>query len=145
MGWGHAASGKGRLNFLYSQPQGLRRVGQAPHRQVNAGAEGQGAMLLGVVERDALLQVGARRDHLALPEQTHPERKMGFEEERRVVDSLGQAEALLRQFHPQIAKMIGLQNPSNAEVQKVAAAVKKYNGDVTKRTGEARLLFVPMT
>ena len=55
-------------------------------------------MLLGVVEGDTLLQVGASRGDLAQPEQAHPERKMGFEEERWVVDPLGQAEALLRQF-----------------------------------------------
>jgi hypothetical protein len=57
-----------RLIGIPEQLQGLRHVGQAPHRQVNAGAEGQGAMLLGIVERDTLLQVGARRDDLAMPE-----------------------------------------------------------------------------
>ena len=36
--------------------------------------------------------------YLAQPEQAHPERKMGFEAERRVVHPLGQAEALLRQL-----------------------------------------------
>jgi hypothetical protein len=50
------------------RPQSLRRVGQAPRPKVNAGAEGQGAMLLGVVESDTLLQVGARRDDLAMAE-----------------------------------------------------------------------------
>jgi len=70
-------------------PQGLRRVGQAPYPKVNAGAEGQGAMLLGGVESDPLLQVGVRRDDLAMPEYAHPERKMRFKEERRVLDPLG--------------------------------------------------------
>ena len=83
---------------ITEQPQGLRRVGQAPHPRVDPRAEGQGAVLLRVVEGDTLLQVGASRDDLAKPEQARPERKMGFEEERRVVDPLGQAEALLRQF-----------------------------------------------
>ena len=55
-------------------------------------------MLLRIVEGDALLQVGASRDQLAQPEQVPPERKMGFEEECRVVDPLGQAEALFCQF-----------------------------------------------
>jgi hypothetical protein len=57
-----------RLVRIPEQPQGLRRVGQAPDPKVNASAEGQGAMLLEVVERDPLLQVGARRDDLTMPE-----------------------------------------------------------------------------
>ena len=36
-------------------PQGLRRVGQEPHFGVDSQAEGQGAVLLRVVEGDTLL------------------------------------------------------------------------------------------
>ena len=53
--------------------------------------EGQGAVLLGVVEGNALLQVRAGRGELAQPEQGVPQRLVGLQEERRVVHALGQA------------------------------------------------------
>ena len=40
---------------ITEQPQGQRRVGQAPHPGVEPGEEGQGAMLLRIIEGDTLL------------------------------------------------------------------------------------------
>ena len=40
---------------LTEQPQGMRRVGQAPRRKVDARSKGQGAVYQGVVEGDTLV------------------------------------------------------------------------------------------
>jgi hypothetical protein len=65
---------------------------------VQPTAEGQGMMLLGVVEGYALLHVGSRRGHLAKREQIVPMCKLGLRQEGRVSQALGQAEALLHQL-----------------------------------------------
>ena len=47
--------------------------------------KGQGAVLLGVVEGNALLQVRSGRSQLSQPEQGHPQRIVGLQEEGRVL------------------------------------------------------------
>jgi hypothetical protein len=46
-------------------------------------------VLLGIVERSPLLEVGSGSGQLAAPQQGRPQRVMGFQEERRVADLLG--------------------------------------------------------
>ena len=48
-----------------------------------------GAVLLGVVEGKPLLQVGAGSVQLAEPEQGASQRRVGFQEEGRVLHTLG--------------------------------------------------------
>ena len=55
-------------------------------------------MLLGIVEGDALLQVGTGRDELAQPEQGISQSAVPLQEERRVVLALRQGEELLGQL-----------------------------------------------
>jgi hypothetical protein len=54
-------------------------------------------MCMGVVERSPLLEVGSGRGKLSAPHQGRPQRVVGFQEERRVVDLLGQAQEPLPQ------------------------------------------------
>jgi len=52
-------------------------------------------VLLWVVESDALLEMGLGTDELAQIVQGVPEGIVGFQEERRVADMLGQGEEVL--------------------------------------------------
>ena len=54
-------------------------------------------VLLGIVEGPPLLQVGSGRGKLSGKEQGGPQRVVGLQEERRIVDLLGQAQELLPQ------------------------------------------------
>jgi hypothetical protein len=56
---------------------------------------GQRAMLLGVVKRQALLQVGVRKRQLDQQEPSGPERVVGLQQARRVVSLLRQLQTLL--------------------------------------------------
>ena len=56
------------------------------------------AVVLGVVESDPLLQVSSGRGQLSDLEQSGLQRVVGFQEERRVLDLLGQGEELLPQL-----------------------------------------------
>ena len=56
----------------------------------------QGAVLLGVIEGDPLLQVGVGRDELSQRFAGCPEGLMGADEEGRVVRTLRQVQTLLR-------------------------------------------------
>ena len=55
-------------------------------------------MLLRVVERHPLLQVGASRGELAKPEQRIPQRPMRLYEEHGVLQGLGEREQLFSQL-----------------------------------------------
>ena len=57
-----------------------------------------GTVLLGIVEGDALRQMGLGRGKLAQIVQGVPEGRVGFQEKRRVADLLGQGEELLPQL-----------------------------------------------
>jgi hypothetical protein len=59
---------------------------------------GMAAMLLGIVERAALLQMLKSDGQLATPEQGNTKRSMRFEEERWVLRVLGQTKELRRQL-----------------------------------------------
>jgi len=56
------------------------------------------AVLLGVVEGHPLLQVPSGSSPLSEIDQGRPQRVMGLQEERRVLDLLGQGEELLPQL-----------------------------------------------
>ena len=55
-------------------------------------------MLLGVIEGNPLLQVCRAQGKLSQTEQGTPQCLVGFEEEERVLERLGQAEELLPQL-----------------------------------------------
>ena len=57
-----------------------------------------GVMLLGIVVRDALLQVGQGRGKLPTMPQVRPLFTVGLQEERRVLHALGQLQELFPQF-----------------------------------------------
>jgi hypothetical protein len=64
--------------------------------------DGERAVLLGVVERQALLQVGVRKGQLSQPEPVGPQRVVGLQQARRVVSLLRQLQTLL----PQLARRL---------------------------------------
>jgi len=79
-------------------PQGKGRKVQAHHSWVQSVEEGQGAVLLEVVEGNALLLVCPGQGQLSQQEQRLPQHPVGRQEERRVLHALGQAEELLSQL-----------------------------------------------
>ena len=89
---------------IAKKPQGQGRIGEASHPGVMPVEEGMGAVLLGVVEGNALLQVRAGRGKLSQTEQGRPQRIVGLQEESRVLHALGQAQELL----PQLARRLEL-------------------------------------
>ena len=79
-------------------PQGQRHKGETVHPGVIAIQKGVGAMLLGIVERQALLQVGPGGGELAQPDQGIPQHIVGHQQELHLADPLGQASELLPQL-----------------------------------------------
>jgi hypothetical protein len=69
-----------------------------PTLRVKPTAEGQGVVLLRVVEGHPLLQVCSRRDHLSKSELAVPLRNVGLREEGRGLLASGQVEAPLHQL-----------------------------------------------
>jgi len=61
-------------------------------------AEGQGAVLLGVVERNPLFQVCASLGKLSEGPQEQPQRQVSLQEGHWVLQALGQAEELFPEF-----------------------------------------------
>jgi hypothetical protein len=55
-------------------------------------------MLLAIIERQPLLQVRSTRGQISKVVECSPQRMVGHQQERRIVDALGQAEALLGQL-----------------------------------------------
>ena len=64
---------------IAQQPEDHGRPAPAAHASVVPIEDGQRAVLLGVVERQALLQVGARTEQLSRQETGGPERVVGLQ------------------------------------------------------------------
>ena len=79
-------------------PEGPGDIGAAPHPQVHAITEGQMMVLLAIIERQPLLQVRSTRGQLSKVVECSPQHIVGHQQERLVVDALGQAEVLLGQL-----------------------------------------------
>src|SRR5215831_9382842 len=99
----------GQRQRLITALQGLIRIAQYPQgppgivqthcsRVKIPVAKRQGMVLLRVVEAYALLEMGVRLVQLAEKELTYSQGEVGLQEERRVVETLGQAETLLCQL-----------------------------------------------
>jgi hypothetical protein len=84
------------LIWIAKRPQDHGRIGEASHPGVLQGTVG--VAVLGIVERDALLEVLSGRDKLSEMAQSEPQHKVGTQEMRRVVDTPSQSETLLSQF-----------------------------------------------
>ncbi len=69
----------------------------ANHASVLPIAERRGTVLLGVVERDPLLQVRVRRGYRSQDEQRRPQGTVGHQEQSRVLGLLRQRQELLAQ------------------------------------------------
>ena len=80
------------LVWIAEQPQGPGHIGEAPDPEVQAIVEGQGAVLLGIIEGEPLLQVRPSQGQLSQEVHRAPQRMVGHQEERRVVHALGQTE-----------------------------------------------------
>ena len=76
---------------IAKKPQGQGCIGEASHPRVMPVQEGMGAVLLGVVEGNPLLQVLSGWSKLSQIEQGHPQRIVGLQEESRVLCALGQS------------------------------------------------------
>src|SRR5262245_12596542 len=81
------------LVWIAEMPEGPGDIGEAPHPKVYAIAECERMVLLAIIERESLLQVRSTWRHLSKVVECSPQRIVGHQQERRVVDSLGQAEA----------------------------------------------------
>ena len=74
-----------RLVRIAQHPQGKGCIDPASHTRVLPIEEGMGAVLLGMVQGNALLQVGTGRNKLAKIEQGISQRTVPLQGERRVV------------------------------------------------------------
>ena len=75
---------------IAEDPEGQGRMAEATHAGVMPAVEPcVRVVLLGIVERSPLLEVGSGSGKLAAQHQGRPQRVVGFQEERRVVDLLG--------------------------------------------------------
>ena len=83
---------------IAKQPPGPGEIDQAAYPGVITVAERMGAVLLRVVERDALLEVRSGRGQFSQPEQCLPKGVVGFEKESRRLNALGEGEELLPEF-----------------------------------------------
>ena len=88
-------------------------MGEATHARVMAAVEqGVSAVLLGIVEGPPLRQVDLGRGERSAPHQGGPQRVVGLQEERCVVDRLGQAEEPLPQrLCPRVLAAGGRKSP----------------------------------
>ena len=74
---------------MTEMPQCQRGIGQANHcRRMRA-------LLLGLIEPGASLQILQRRGHVPQPERRNAERSVGFDEQTRILDVHRQLEKLL--------------------------------------------------
>ena len=82
---------------IAKQLQGPGCIGEATHAGISPVKESERTVLLRVVERYPMLQVSARRDELAKPDQRIPQHSMGLYEEHGVLQGLGEREQLFGQ------------------------------------------------
>jgi hypothetical protein len=85
------------LLWITQQPQGPGRIGEARHLRILSIQRDQVTVLLGVIERDALLQVRAGRGQRALEEQRRPQRPMGLQPKGGGLEVLSQVQTLFSQ------------------------------------------------
>src|SRR5262245_44243210 len=86
------------LVWIAKHPQGQAQPGQTEYPGVMPIEEGMGAVLLGIVERQGLLQAFSGLDKLSKQEQSLPLRAVGLEQEGRVLYTLRQTQKPLLQF-----------------------------------------------
>ena len=86
------------LVWIAEIPQRPGPKGEAVHPGVIAIQKGVGAMLLGMVERHALLQVCTGASELSQPYQGIPQHIVGHQQELHLADTLGQGQELLAQL-----------------------------------------------
>src|SRR6185503_1302192 len=79
-------------------PQGQSRNDMGKHPGVMSVQKGMGAMLLEIIDRNAMLEMGSGSGRLAAEEQARSKRIMGLQEQRGILHTLGQSEKLLSQF-----------------------------------------------
>src|SRR6266571_7403773 len=89
-----------RLSGITEEPQSPRAEAETGHPQVIAVAKDVGVMLSGVVERERMVHVHARRAEVAYPELRIAHDLMGDEEIGAVRPALGQGEQLPREIEP---------------------------------------------
>src|SRR5688500_18490662 len=87
-----------RLVWITKHPQSPRGKASAHHPGVRPDAQGQGAVLLGVVESDRLLEVCSASGQISPIEQGGSHRPMCLQEKGRVLRTLGQVEKLFPQL-----------------------------------------------
>src|SRR4030095_11889391 len=99
-----------RLVRIAKYPQGQSRNDMGKHPGVLSVQKGMGAVPLEIIERNALIEMGAGSGWLTAEEQTRSKRKMGLQEQRGILRALGQSGELLSQvvrrlqFRPQQIK-----------------------------------------
>jgi hypothetical protein len=85
-----------RLGGMSSHPQRPGIIAKTCHTRVyTAIAIGQHVVLLRIIEGNCLLQVRASQGGVAEIKPTDPDRQMRLQEECRLLDALGELEALL--------------------------------------------------
>ena len=102
---------------IAEDPEGQGRTVEATHAGVMPAVEPcVRVVLLGIVERSPLLEVGSGRGKLSAPQQGRPQRVVGFQEERRVVDLLGQAqEPLPQRPRPLVLGAVVIKSPESPQ------------------------------
>src|SRR5687767_1253363 len=83
---------------IAQQPEGHARYAVATHDRVVPIEDSERAMLLRIVEREALLQVRVRKAQFAQQESRGPQRMVRLQQARRVVPLLRQLQTLLAQL-----------------------------------------------
>src|SRR5712691_9376522 len=83
---------------IAEMPQGGGEPGEAKHLAMGCAEVARGTGLLGYVKGETLLQMRAGSIQFPTQEQDIPKHDMGIPEACRVMDTLGQAEYLLRQL-----------------------------------------------
>jgi hypothetical protein len=83
---------------IAERPEGICCVAMADYSGVVSIEESQGAMLLGIVERDSLLQGRLGRGKLTQKVQGWSSCSTGFQKKCRVLGTLGELQKLTRQF-----------------------------------------------
>jgi hypothetical protein len=102
---------------IAEHPEGQGRYHAATHAGVMPAVEPcVRVVLLGIVERSPLLEVGSGSGQLAAPQQGRPQRVVGFQEERSVVDLLGQAqEPLPQRPRPLVLCAVVIKSPESPQ------------------------------